>query len=210
MPEVAVKTIDNKDAGTLSLSEALFGLEGGDGLMHESVVNFLANQRQGTHATKNRALITGGGRKPYRQKGTGRARAGSTRSPLWKGGATIFGPQPRDYTYAMPKKARRKALHAALSRKLADGEVVVVDEMKFSEPKTKSMMSVLASLGLTEGSVLVVLPEMDANVALSARNIPGVNLRMAADLNAYEVLAHRTLLMTKGSVSVLENNEAEQ
>jgi len=210
MPEVAVKTIDNKDAGTLSLSETLFGIEGGEGLMHEATVNFLANQRQGTHATKNRALITGGGKKPYRQKGSGRARQGSTRSPLLRGGATIFGPQPRDYSYAMPKKARRRALHSALSRKLADGEIVVLDEMKLSEPKTKEMIKVLANLGLTEGSVLIVLPEMDANVALSARNIPGVNLRMAADLNAYDVLSSRRLLMTKGSVSMLEKNEAEQ
>jgi large subunit ribosomal protein L4 len=210
MPEVAVKTIDNQDAGTLSLSEQLFGIEGAEGLMHEATVNFLANQRQGTHATKNRALITGGGRKPYRQKGSGRARAGTTRSPLWRGGATIFGPQPRDYSYAMPRKARRKALYAALSRKLADGEMVVVDELKFDEPKTKKMMGVLANLGLTEGSVLLVLPEMDANVALAARNIPAVNLRMAADLNAYEVLAHRTVLLTKGCVDALEKNEAGQ
>ncbi len=209
MPEVAVKTIENQDAGTLSLSDERFGLTGLEGLMHEASVNYLANQRQGTHATRNRALITGGGKKPYRQKGTGRARAGSTRSPLFRGGATIFGPQPRDYSYAMPKKARRKALYAALSTKLADGELVVVDSLKFEAPKTKQMVGVLEKLGLASGSVLVVLQEMDANVALSVRNIPGVNIRMASDLNTYEVLAHHAVLATKESMTSLEK-EAEQ
>ncbi|MEJ2183787.1 MAG: 50S ribosomal protein L4 [Nitrospirota bacterium] len=209
MPQVAVKDIENKDAGTLSLPEELFGLTGSEALMHQAVVAYLANQRQGTHATKNRALITGGGRKPYRQKGTGRARAGSVRSPLWNGGATTFGPQPRDYRMAMPRKARRKALYAALSSRLAEGSVLVVEGIPMEKPRTKRMLEILKTLDLTAGSLLLVLRDLDAAVALSARNIPWVTLMLAGDLHAYDVLSHDRLLLTREALEALEQKGAE-
>jgi large subunit ribosomal protein L4 len=204
MPEVSVKDIKNQEAGTLTLSEELFGISGKKHLMHEAVVNHLANQRQGTHATKTRGKVRGGGRKPYRQKGTGRARAGSISSPLWKGGGTTFGPRPRDYYYRMPRQARKLALYAAVSRKLADGDLMVVDAVKVEEPKTKLMAAILKGLGLEGGSLLIVLKEMDPNVALSSRNIPGVSLKTVVDLNAYDVLSHRRLLASRDAMEALE------
>lgn len=203
MPEIAIKDIENKDAGTLQLSDEHFAMSGMESLMHTAVVNILANRRQGTHSTLGRSEVRGGGRKPYRQKGTGRARAGSNTSPLWRGGGTVFGPKPRDYSYHIPKKARRKALFAAVSAKLADGELTVVDGLQFETPKTKRMLDVLTALGMTGGSVLIVMKEMQDAVALSARNIPAVNVQLAIDLNAYDVLSHRKVLVTKDAMDVL-------
>ena len=205
MPEVAIKDINNKDAGKISLDDALFAITGKQALMHSAVRNYLANKRQGTHATKGRSDVRGGGAKPYKQKGTGRARAGTNNSPLWRGGGTVFGPQPRDYSYSMPKKARRQAFYAALSAKLADSEVVVIDGLSFDAPKTKQMVEALDTFGISGGSVLVVLKEMDANVALSLRNIPAAHIMLAQDLNAYDVLSHRNLLITKEAMESLED-----
>jgi large subunit ribosomal protein L4 len=210
MPDIAVKDIKNRDAGTLTLKDELFGITGKEALMHGAVVNYLANQRQGAHSTKTRGLVRGGGRKPYKQKGTGRARAGSNRSPLWRGGGTTFGPRPRDYSYKMPRRARKLALYAALSGKLADGEVVVVDGLTMDEPRTKKMVEVLRGLELEGKSLLVVLKEMDANVALASRNIPAVSLKMAGDLHAYDVLSRDRLLVSRDALEALEEGGAEK
>ncbi|MEK7196107.1 MAG: 50S ribosomal protein L4, partial [Nitrospirota bacterium] len=165
------------------------------------------NQRQGTHATKTKGLVSGGGRKPWKQKHTGRARVGSSRSPLWRKGGTIFGPQPRDYSYSMPKQAKRLALKAALSAKLADGEIIFIDDISIAKPRTKDMTSIIRNLGLDGKSLLVVIPENNDAVKLSARNIPGVHVSRAADLNAYNVLSHNRVLIAKGAVAILEEAE---
>jgi large subunit ribosomal protein L4 len=206
MPEFDIKDKNNKPVGKVSLPDNVFGVKAKDGVIHNAVVNFLANQRQGTHATKTKGLVSGGGKKPWKQKHTGRARSGSSRSPLWRGGGTVFGPQPRDYSYALPKKARRLALKAALSGKFADGEIVVIDELAFDKPRTKEMVSVLKGLALEGRSVLVVVPEHNEGVTLSARNIPGVTVKRVTDLNSYDVAAHARLLMTKRAVEVLSED----
>lgn len=203
MSEIEIKDKTNAVVGKMSLPESL-SLRGGDALLHESVVNFLANQRQGTHATKTKGLVSGGGKKPYKQKHTGRARAGSNRSPLWKGGGTTFGPQPRDYSYNVPKQARRAAMRYALSRKIADGEAIVVDGLKVEAPKTKVIVGLLKDLGMEGKRVLVVLAERDENVLKSARNIPAVRVKAAQDINAYDVLSHDRLLFTKDAIGKLE------
>jgi large subunit ribosomal protein L4 len=203
MPELEVKNINNNTAGSITVPDEHFGIKGKDALLHSAVVSYLANQRQGTHSTKTRGKVRGGGRKPYRQKGTGRSRAGTIRSPLWRGGGIVFGPHPRDYRQNMPKQARRLALYAALSAKIADGEMVVVDDLKLDEPMTKKMVEIINNLEVSDGSLLLVLPEMNPNVMLSVRNIPGANVMLAPDLNAYAVLAHRRLLCTKGAIEAL-------
>lgn len=188
----------------MNLKDEVFGLKGKDALMHEAVLNHLANQRQGTHATKTKGLVRGGGKKPYKQKHTGRARAGSIRSPLWKGGGTIFGPQPRDYRYSMPRQAKKVALHHALSRKFAEGDAVVVDSLKMDGPKTKEMAGLIKVLGIGEKSLLIVTGQRDEGVRLSARNIPGVMVKIAEDINAYDVLSHERLLFTSEAVERLQ------
>ncbi|MHC4240444.1 MAG: 50S ribosomal protein L4 [Planctomycetota bacterium] len=209
MPEIGVKNIENKNAGTITLSEELFSARGKDTLMHEAVINYLANQRQGTAATKTRGLVRGGGKKPYRQKGTGRARAGSNRSPIWKGGGTVFGPSPRDYSYKMPKKARKRALYAAIAEKIKDDQLVVIDNLSIKEPKTKEMIGIMGTLGLDKGSLLIVLKETDRNVLLSARNIPGVRVMQAGDLHVYDVLSSDRLLSTKDAMESLQQGAGE-
>ncbi len=206
MPEFDIKDKNNKPVGKISLPDSVFGVKTKDGVIHNAIVNFLANQRQGTHATKTKGLVSGGGKKPWKQKHTGRARSGSSRSPLWRGGGTVFGPQPRDYSYSLPKKARRLALKAALSGKFADGEIIVIDELAFDKPRTKEMVSVLKGLELEGKSTLVVVPEHNEGVALSARNIPGVTVKRVTDLNSYDVAAHARLLMTKRAVEVLSED----
>ncbi len=204
MPEVDVKDRENKVVEKMTLPESIFGLEPRADLLHEAVVNYLANQRQGTHAAKTRGMVRGGGRKPWRQKHTGRARHGSIRSPIWKGGGVVFGPRPRDYYYRMPRKQRRLALKTALSSKLRDGELTVVDEIGFDRPRTKDMVALLRGLGLDGRSVLVVTPEKDENVYLSARNIPGVDVVRAADLNTYALLVHDNVLMTREALKKVQ------
>ena len=209
MPEIDIKDKNNKSVGKIALAGAVFGTEAKAGVLHDSIVNYLANQRQGTHATKTKGLVRGGGRKPWKQKHTGRARAGSIRSPLWRGGGTIFGPQPRDYSYAIPKKARKLALKAALSGKLSDGEVVVIDDLSLAKPRTKDIAAILKNLDIAGKSTLIVLPEYNEAVMLSARNIPGVAVRKASDLNSYDVVSHKRVLATKKAVEILTEEAGE-
>ncbi|MFS8571623.1 MAG: 50S ribosomal protein L4 [Clostridia bacterium] len=204
MPKVAVYNMKGEQVGDLELSETVFGAPVNEGLVHQAVVRYLANQRQGTASTKTRGEVSGGGRKPWRQRGTGRARQGSIRAPQWVGGGTVFGPKPRDYRQAMPKKARRAALRSALSSKVASGELLVLDELTFEEPKTKKMVEVLQNLKAAGASALVVTGELDRNVILSARNIPGVGTTRAGDLNVYDVVAHARLIATKDAIAKIE------
>lgn len=203
MSGVEIRDTKNNIKGNVELPAQVFGLSARTDIMHASVVNFLANQRQGTHATKTKGLVSGGGRKPYKQKHTGRARAGSSRSPIWRGGGTIFGPQPRDYSYSLPKNVKKRALGEALSAKLQSGEVAFLEGIAISKPRTKDMVEVLKNLGLEGKTVLIVLPEKDENVILSARNIPGVKIARARDINPYEVLKHERVLITKGAVTIM-------
>ena len=204
MPEIEIKDRDNKIIEKINLREDVFGVQGKRGILHQVVVNFLANQRQGTHSTKTKGLVSGGGRKPFKQKHTGRARAGGSRSPLWRGGGTVFGPQPRDYSYKVPKKVKRRALMAALYEKLYSNEIVVIDSIPIEKPRTKEMLSILKNLGLDKKSVLVVLPEHNDSVAMSVRNIPGVRITRAMDLNTYDVIASNMLLMTREAIARFE------
>lgn len=204
MPEVEIKDRNNNTVEKVNLRDDIFGLDANAGIIHEAVVNFLARQRQGTHATKTKGLVSGGGKKPWKQKHTGRARAGSNRSPLWRTGGIVFGPQPRDYSYSLPKTVKKLALMAALNEKLAGGEVVIIDNLAIDKPRTKEMNEVLKNLGLVGKTVLVILPEKNDSIRLSARNIPGVRVTRAADLNTYDVMANNMLLMTKEAALRLE------
>ncbi len=203
MADIDIKDMNNASVGRIEMPDSVFNVSVKQGTVHGSIVNYLANQRQGTHATKTKGLVRGGGRKPYKQKGTGRARAGSIRSPLWKGGGTIFGPQPRDYSYSLPRKAKKVALNGVLSAKLADGEVAVIDNIGFEKPSTSAMVTLLKTLGLLGRTTLIIVPEKNDNIILSARNIPGVSVIRVADLNTYEVAVHNMLLITKQAVEML-------
>ena len=195
MPKVAVYDMQGNTVGELELNDEIFAAPVNTALMHQAVVAYLANQRHGTAATKTRAAVRGGGRKPWRQKGTGRARHGSIRSPIWVGGGVTFGPQPRDYRLAMPKKARRQALKSALSSKVAAGSLIVLDELKFDEPKTRRMVEVLNNLQV-QGKALVVTASEGRNVVLSARQSSlGSTPLGAQDLNAYAVLNSEQLII---------------
>ncbi len=198
MLKVDILNKDSKPVGKVNLPSDIFGVEVKKGLLHEVVRNYLANQRQGTAVTKTRGVVSGGGRKPYKQKGTGRARAGSIRSPLWRGGGTVFGPLRRDYSYKLPKKVKWAALGAAFSAKLSDGEIVVVEDLPIVEPKTKDLVSLLRGLGLN--NVLIILPEDNKAIKLAARNIPNVDITIVGRLNVYEILVHEKLLMTRETV----------
>lgn len=203
MPEVEIKDKNNNIVGKMILRDDIFG-GAKEGVIHASVINYLANQRQGTHATKTKGLISGGGKKPWKQKHTGRARSGSIRSPLWRGGGTVFGPQPRDYSYSLPRKVKRLALMAAFREKLSNGEVVIIDDFSVEKPRTKDMISIMKNLGLDGKSVLVVLPERKDSIILSARNIPRVSVTRAMDLNTYDVMKYNVLLMTREAAARLE------
>ena len=189
--------------GEVTLSDAVFGAEVNEALLHQAVVAFRARQRQGTQSTKGRSEVSGGGRKPWRQKGTGLARAGSIRSPLWRGGGIVFGPKPRDFSLDLPKAVRRKALVSALSAKVKDGDLLVVEGFGLEAPKTRAMLDLLARLDVND-TALLVTPETDRTVMLSARNLPGVDTERAADLNAYTVLAHGKLVLTREAVAKVE------
>ena len=182
-------------AAQVDLPEGLFSPAGNDHLIYEAVVNYRANQRQGTAATKTRAFVSGGGRKPWRQKGTGRARVGSTRSPLWRKGGTVFGPQPRDYSSELPKKAKRGALRSALAHKLAAGDLIVASELEVKEPKTKEAVALLKAFKLD--SVLLVDLHDNANLFLAVRNLPRVKAVDVSGLNIYDVLAHKRLVFSR-------------
>lgn len=202
MPTVPVYNIQGSQVGEITLSDQVFGAKVNKALLHEAVTMQLASRRLGTVAVKNRSMVSGGGRKPWRQKGTGQARHGSRRSPVWTGGGIIFGPMPRDYEYNLPKKARRQALRSALSAKVEAGEIIVVDSLSIAEPKTKTMVSILERLKANKP--VIVLGSLEETVAKSARNIPGV-LTMASDgINVYDLLAHDHLVITKDAVSKVE------
>lgn len=203
MPEIDIKDKNNTSVGKMDVPETIFGVTAKAGVLHSAVVNFLANQRQGTASTKTKGLVSGGGKKPWKQKSTGRARAGSSRSPLWRGGGTVFGPQPRDYSYSLPKKAKKAALNAAISGKLADGEIVVIDGFGLEKPSTKDMVSLLKNLGLEGKSTLIVLSEKNDAVFLSSRNIPGVKVTRVNDLNSYEIAVHGRILFDRRAVEML-------
>lgn len=202
MPKVAVFNMEGKQVGELELNDAIFGVEVNQDLMHKVVVSQLANRRQGTVATKNRAAVSGGGRKPWRQKGTGRARQGSIRSPQWVGGGVVFGPTPRDYSYRLPKKARRAALKSALSAKAQAGNIVVLDQLTVDEPKTRVMANMFKALDVQKP--LVVTAEWDTNVELSTRNIPGAVVAKSQGLNVYDILNSQKVVITKDAVTKLE------
>ena len=181
----------------------MFGIEPNESVVHEAVVMQMASWRQGTHCTKSRGEVRGGGRKPWRQKGTGRARVGTSRSPLWRGGAIIFGPKPREYSYSIPKKKRRLALKSVLSSKVAENEIIVLDTLNFDQPKTKEMVKVLNALHV-DAKALVVTADVDENVIKSARNIEGITPVAAASINVYDVLAHNKLIITKDAIAKVE------
>ncbi len=201
MPEVQIKDKSNNTVGKMELRDDIFGVDMKPTVVHQAVVNFLANQRQGTHATKTKGLVRGGGKKPFKQKHTGRARAGSIRSPLWRGGGIVFGPQPRDYSYNLPKKVKKLALKTALSMKMSEGEITIIDGLSIDKPKTKDMVSILKKFGLEGKRTLIIIPEKDEAVTLSARNIPGLKVVRVSDLNTYNVLVHERLIITKDAIS---------
>ncbi|MCE5311853.1 MAG: 50S ribosomal protein L4 [Nitrospiraceae bacterium] len=206
--EIQIKDTDNKSKGKIELSESIFNSQASEAVVHSAVRSFLANQRQGTHATKTRGLVSGGGKKPWKQKHTGRARHGSTRSPLWRGGGIVFGPQPRDYTIKLPKNVKRAALYKALTMKLNDSEITVVNKLNLEAPKTKDMIKILGNLGMEGKSVLIVLQDRDDNVILSSRNIPAVDVIRVADLNAYHIAAYDNLVFTQDALNTLQEKEA--
>jgi large subunit ribosomal protein L4 len=187
----------------IDVPDTLFGVEGHEALIHSAVVRQLANGRQGTSDTKTRGEVRGGGRKPFRQKGTGRARAGTTRSPLWRGGGIVFGPHPRDYSLGMPRQARRLALRAALSAKARGGQLAVVETLTFAEPKTKALVQTLGSIA-PDRTTLLVTAEPDTNVVLSARNLSGVRTIEARNINVYDVVKHEQVLLTRDALTRLQ------
>jgi len=203
MPVVALYNVKGEQIGDVELNDAVFGVEINKSLIHDVVVMLNANKRQGTAAVKTRGFVRGGGKKPWRQKGTGRARQGSTRAPNWVGGGKVFGPTPRDYSYAIPKKARRAALRSALTAKVQAGEILVVDKIEVAAPKTKEMAGILANLN-ANGKSLVVTAGYDSNLYLSTRNIPGVKSSPAKDINVYDVLYHSKVILTKDAVAKVE------
>jgi large subunit ribosomal protein L4 len=203
MPKVALLNQSGSNVGEIELNDSVFGIEPNQHVLFDAVIMQRASLRQGTHKVKNRSEVAGGGRKPWRQKGTGRARQGSIRSPQWRGGGVVFGPTPRSYAYKLPKKVRRLAIKSALSSKVIDNSIVVLEDLAFNAPKTKEMTSVLKGLSV-EKKALIVTADINENVALSARNIPGVTVVTANGVNVLDVLNHEKLIMTKAAVQKVE------
>ena len=203
MPTVATYNMAGKEVGKIELNDAVFAVEVNEAVMHQAVVRQLSNERLGTHATKTRGMVRGGGRKPWKQKGTGRARSGSTRSPLWIGGGTVFGPSPRSYYKAMPRKARRLAVKSALSEKVNNNDLIVMEELTLAAPKTKEVLNILNNFEVGDAKVLFIT-EGDVNVEKSARNIQGVKALASAGLNIFDLLHHDKLFITKGAVAQIE------
>ena len=203
MPTVSVYDMTGKKTSSKKLSDDIFGIEPNVAVMHSAVVNYLANQRQGTQSTKTRSEVSGGGRKPWRQKGTGHARQGSTRSPQWTHGGVALGPKPRSYRFALPKKVRRLAMKSAFSTKVAAGEMMILKELTLDEIKTKTMVNLFSALK-ADKKVLLVLAEKDEKVILSARNIPGVKTALVNTLNVYDVLNCDKFIVVKDAITQLE------
>ena len=202
MANVAVYNIEGKEVGTIDLNDAVFGVEVNEHLVHMAVVQQLANKRQGTQKAKTRSEVSGGGRKPWRQKGTGHARQGSTRAPQWTGGGVVFAPVPRDYSFKMNKKEKRAALKSALTSRVEENKFIVIDELKFDEIKTKNFQNVLNNLNVNKA--LVVLEDGNTNVEISARNIPDVKTARTNTINVYDVLKYNTVITTKAAVAAIE------
>jgi large subunit ribosomal protein L4 len=202
MANVAVYNMEGNEVGTLELNDAVFGVEVNEHLIHLAVVRQLANKRQGTQKAKTRSEVSGGGRKPWRQKGTGHARQGSTRAPQWTGGGVVFAPTPRDYSVKMNKKEKRAALKSALTSRVQENKLIVLDELKLGEIKTKEMQKVLDSLKV--GKALVVIADQDQNVILSARNIENVATTVADTINVYDIMKYGTVVLTKDAVASIE------
>ena len=203
MPKIDVYNIEGKKVSTLELNDNVFGIKPNEAVVHSALVNYMANQRQGTASTKTRAEVSGGGRKPWKQKGTGRARQGSIRAPQWFKGGIALGPKPRDYSYRVNKKERRLAVRSVLSSKVLENNLVVVDSMNFDAIKTKNMVSALNNLKV-EGKTLIVLPEKNENVQKSARNIEGVKTSLVNTINVYDLLKYNKLVLTVDAVKSLE------
>ena len=202
MANVSVYNIEGKEVGTIDLNDAVFGVEVNEHLLHMAVVNQLANKRQGTQKAKTRSEVRGGGRKPWRQKGTGHARQGSTRSPQWTGGGVVFAPTPRDYSFKLNKKEKRAALKSALTTRVLENKFIVLDEMNFGEIKTKNFQNMLNNLEVSKA--LVVLEDGNTNAALSARNIANVKTAWTNTINVYDILKYNTVIVTKAVVATIE------
>lgn len=203
MPKIAVVDVQGKEVGTVDLSDSIFGIEPNMAVMKDVVVNHLANLRQGTQSALTRSEVSGGGRKPWRQKGTGHARQGSIRAPQWRHGGVVFAPKPRDYSYSLNKKVKRLAMKSALSGKLLDSDIIVLDSLSMEEYKTKFMVNVLKNID-AEGKVLIVLPEIQDTIIKSARNIPGVKTSQVGGLNVYDIVNAKKLVILKDSISKIE------
>ena len=202
MANVSVFNMEGKEVGTIELNDAVFGVAVNEHLVHMAVVQQLANNRQGTQKAKTRSEVSGGGRKPWRQKGTGHARQGSTRSPQWTGGGVVFAPVPRDYSFKLNKKEKRAALKSALSDKVANSNLIVLDELKFDEIKTKSFARVMNNLKVEKG--LVVIADNDTNVVMSAKNVEAVNTSVVNEINVYDIMKAKTVVLTKDAVAKIE------
>ena len=202
MANVSVYNIEGKEVGKIDLSDAVFGVEVNEHLVHMAVVSQLANNRQGTQKAKTRSEVSGGGRKPWRQKGTGHARQGSTRAPQWTGGGVVFAPVPRDYSFKMNKKEKRAALQSALTSRVEENKFIVIDELNFDEIKTKKFQEVLNNLNVNKA--LVVLEDGNTNVEISARNIAGVKTAKTNTINVYDILKYNTVITTKAAVATIE------
>jgi len=202
MANVSVYNMEGKEVGTIELNDAVFGAQVNEHLVHMAVVQQLANNRQGTQKAKTRAEVSGGGIKPWRQKGTGHARQGSIRAPQWKGGGVVFAPVPRDYSFKMNRKEKQAALKSVLTDKVQGGNLIVLDELKFDEIKTKNFVNVMNNLKVVSG--LVVLADNDKNVVMSARNVENVNTSLVNAINVYDILNAKTLVLTKDAVSKIE------
>ena len=203
MATVKVIDMEGKDCGTMELSDELFGIEPNQNAVHEVVKNYLADQRQGTQSAKTRGEVRGGGRKPFRQKGTGRHRQGSSTDPSQIGGGIVFAPKPRDYSYSIPKKVRRLALKSVLSAKVQDGEIIVLDKLEMPAPKTKEMVKMLENIK-AEKKALIATAEKDENIVKSAANIPGIRTALVGTMNVYEIINHTNLILTKAAVEKIE------
>ena len=203
MPKVDVYDIKGKKVSDIELADSVFGIEPNENIVHAVLVNYLANQRQGTQSTKTRAEVRGGGKKPWRQKGTGRARQGSIRAPQWIKGGIALGPKPRSYKYTVNKKEKRLAIKSVLSSKVIEKELTVVDKLELKEIKTKSMVKALTALKV-EGKTLIIVPEKNTNVVMSARNIEGVKTLQVGTINVYDLLKHKNLVVTEDTVKKLE------
>ena len=204
MPTAAIYDMQNKKVGDLELGAEIFDVEMNEGLVHQAVVMQLASRRLGTHSTKTRAMVRGGGRKPWRQKGTGRARAGSRRSPLWRGGGTVFGPHPRSYAFSMPRKQRRLALKCVLTDKFKSGDLIVLDSLDFEAPKTKKFVEFQKAFGVDDKKGLFITAELIENVMRSANNLRNAVTISALELNVYDILNSEKLFITKDAVAKIE------